>query len=294
MRLLCGLFFFFVIGYSPLLAANSGKLVDNDPRKATVLLDPELSHWDNYLSYRFKPGYDGSKPQQDPIGENSAEGERVFSTVIENGNTVLRISGEIYGSIITKASYRNYRLTMDFRWGEQKFDPRKNLLRDTGILYHSVGPHGAEYWRSWMQGQEFQIMEGHIGDFWSQATSAMDIRALTPEYIMNPIGSLTYPFLPVGHEQDIKGFVLRRINNEKPNGHWNRLELVTFEGKSLHIVNGEVVMVLRNSRYKKDGEFKSLLEGKIQLQSEAAEVFYKDIRIQSIATLPVEYIHLFN
>jgi len=170
----------------------------------TLLLDSDLSNWDTYLSYRFQPQYNGTKPKEAPIGLNQPEGKQVFSTRKENNDIILKISGEIYGAIITKTEFQNYHLKLKVKWGDQKWSPRKKLLKDSGILYHSVGPHGAEYWRSWMQGQELQIMEGHIGDYWSQATSAMDVRAFTPEYIMNPIGSTSQPFLSVGHKQDIK------------------------------------------------------------------------------------------
>lgn len=259
-----------------------------------ALLDDDLSQWDTYLSYRFKPGYNGDKPIEDPIGLNTAEGRDVFSVHQENGSPVLKITGEIYGSVITKADYRNYHLRLKVRWGDIKWDPRKSLLKDSGILYHSVGPHGAEYWRSWMQAQELQIMEGHMGDYWSQATSAMDVRAFTPEYIMNPIGSTTQPFLKVGHKEDIKGLVIRSDNHESQNGEWTEIELICFEGQSLHIVNGHVVMVLKNSRYEKAGEIIPLAEGKIQLQSEAAEVYYKDIVIRELSTLPAQYSKLFD
>jgi len=246
------------------------------------LLDKDLTQWDNYLSYKFKPGYDGSKPDTDPIGFNQPEGDDVFSTITRDDETILRVSGETYGSIITKSSYRNYHLKLKVKWGDIKWNPRKDLLKDSGILYHSVGPHGAEFWRSWMQAQELQIMEGHMGDYWSQATSAMDVRAYTPEYIMNPIASTTQPFLSVGHNEDIKGLVIRSDNHESDVGDWTSIELICFEGQSLHIVNGHIVMVLK------------IAEGKIQLQSEAAEVFYKDIEIRNIESLPPQYLALFQ
>ena len=53
-----------------------------------------------------------------------------------------------------------------------------------------------------------------------------------------------------------------------------------------HIVNGVLVMVLQNSRYNKNGNPIELTSGKIQLQSEAAEVFYKNIEIRSIEAIP--------
>jgi hypothetical protein len=140
-----------------------------------------------------------------------------------------------------------------------------------------------------MLSQEFQIMEGHMGDFWSQQTSAIDVRAYMPEYIMNPVAGADQPFLPMGTGEEIDGFCLRSNNYENPPGEWNTLELICFEGKSLHVVNGRVVMILRNSRYINDGKTIPLNKGKIQLQSEATEVFYKDIEIREIDALPAAY-----
>jgi hypothetical protein len=71
-------------------------------------------------------------------------------------------------------------------------------LMDAGILYNSQGPCGADYWRTWMLSQEFQIMEGHFGDYWNIANSAMDIRAFLPEGTMNAAAGNQQPFLSVG------------------------------------------------------------------------------------------------
>ena len=133
-----------------------------------------------------------------------------------------------------------------------------------------------------------------MGDFWSQQTSAIDARAYMPEYIMNPVADEDQPFLALGTGEDIDGFCLRSNNFENTPGEWNTLELVCFGDKSIHIVNGHVVMVLRNSRYIKNGETLPLTKGKIQLQSEATEVYYKDIEIREIDKLPAEYTNLYE
>lgn len=274
-------------------AQSDEQKIDTKAEQWVSLLDASLLQWDSYLSYRFGPGYDGSEPIEDPIGFNQPIAAQVFQVNVVDGEPILRVSGEIYGALISKRSYRNYHLTLQVKWGEKKWPARAELLRDTGILYHSVGAHGADHWRSWMLSQELQIMEGHIGDYWSQATSAIDVRAFPPEYIMNPVASLEQPFLAVGFEQDIKGFVLRRENRESKNG-WTQVELICYEGQSLHIVNGEVVMVLRNSRFKQGNLFRPLDEGKIQLQSEAAEVFFKDIQLRELESMPAAYEKLFQ
>ncbi len=270
----------------------------NKPDEWVSLLDKDLTQWENYLSYEHRLDYNGSVPKDasgapiKPIGYNKDD-THVFSVLTESGGPVLRVSGEKYGCLFTRASYENYHLTLQVKWGSQKYEPRKAKLRDSGILYHSIGEAGAEYWRSWMLSQEFQIMEGHMGDFWCQANSAIDIRAYQSEGVMNRVADEKQPFVPF--KKGGEGFCLRSANYESPAGEWTRLELICFEGKSLHIVNGHVVMVLKDSRYTKpDGQEVAMRQGKIQLQSEAAEVFYRDIRIKPLTAMPKAYAGLFE
>ncbi len=109
---------------------------------------------------------------------------------------------------------------------------------------------------------------------------------------MSPVADESQPFRPFQSGGD--GFCMRSANYESAPDEWTTLELISFEGKSLHIVNGNVVMVLKNSRYSTpDGKEVPLTQGKIQLQSEAAEVFYKDIRIKDLTALPDSYKKLF-
>ncbi len=284
--------YFILITLSILILFSCQK--ETDSTEWTNLLDPDLSQWDQYLSYEHQLGYNGDQPMDEqgnliePIGLNP-EGYDVFTVLEEDGETVLKVSGEIYGCVISKEEYANYHLQLKMKWGDRKWTPREKLLKDSGILYHSIGPNGAEYWRSWMLSQEFQIMEGHMGDYWSQANSAIDIRAFPPEYIMNPVADVSQDFISLGEGEEIPGLALRNANYEKAAGEWNTLDLICFDGKSIHIVNGEVVMVLQNSRYVLDGKIIPLTKGKIQLQSEAAELYYKNIQIRELETLPKEY-----
>ena len=270
-----------------------------DEPQWTNLLDKKLSHWDNYLSFRLPTGYNGDVPKDKdgkpvpPVGLNKP-GYDVFTVIEENNEPVLRISGEIYGCVISKEEYSNFHLSLRVKWGDKKWDPRKKLLKDSGILYNSIGPVGTDYWRSWMLSQEFQVMEGHMGDYWNQTNSAIDIKAFIPESIMNPVADKSQAFLPMGKGEEIPGFCLRSANYENGPEEWNTLELICFNDKSLHIVNGHVVMILRNSRYVGDGKIIPMIKGNIQLQSEAAEVFYKDIKIQNLKSLPEEYVQYFK
>ncbi len=265
----------------------------------TPLLDKKLSQWEMYLSYRHAEGYTGAVPRDasgaplTPVGYNKDE-TGVFSVIEEAGEPVLRVSGEIYGSVFTKREYENYHLKLKVKWGDRKYVPRTGKLKDSGLLYHSVGENGVDYWRAWKLSQEFQIMEGHMGDYWNVATSAIDIRAYQSEGKMNSVASASQPFLPFGTGSKRDGFCMRSENYESPAGAWTTLELICYGDKSVHLVNGHVVMVLQGSRYLKDGETLPLAKGKIQLQSEAAEVFFKDIQIRSISRMPPAYAALFS
>jgi Domain of Unknown Function (DUF1080) len=263
------------------------------------LLDNSLSKWETYQSYRHTEAYNGQIPKNangetiQPIGYNKNEAN-VFTVKEENGSPILRISGEIYGCLFTRDEYENYHLKLKVKWGTIKWVPRTDKLKDAGICYHSIGKSGVDYWRSWMLSQEFQIMEGHMGDYWNIANSAIDVRAFLPEGSMNAVAGNKQPFLSIGTGTNLQGLCLRTADNESPEGEWTNIELICFEGKSLHIINGKVVMVLANSRYHEGNKDVPLTKGKIQLQSEAAEIYYKDITIKTIDRLPAEYAGYFE
>ena len=77
-------------------------------------------------------------------------------------------------------------------------------------------------------------------------------------------------------------------------GSGTRLELVCFQDRCVHIVNGKVVMALKNSRYQDGNKTVPMTGGKLQIQSEAAEVFYRDIEIRTIPAMPREYQKFFE
>jgi Domain of Unknown Function (DUF1080) len=262
----------------------------------TPLLDKKLSKWSIYQSFRHKDGYKGEAPKDEngnlikPVGYNINE-DNEFSVAAQNGELVLKIGGDIYGCLFTKQEFENYDLKLKVKWGDKKWVPRLNEDKDSGVLYHSQGECGVEYWRTWMLSQEFQVTEKGMGDYWSQASSRSDVKARKEgkNYFFDNNGTLT----AFGSGTGNGGFCHAGVDAEKKND-WNDLELITYGDKAIRIVNGQVVMALSNSRYIVNGEAKPLVKGKIQLQCEAAEVFYKDIMIKPISGIPAEYAGYFK
>ena len=219
----------------------------------------------------------------EPIGLNK-DPLNVFSAVNEDEAPAIRISGETFGILVTEKEFKNYHLKLQFKWGTAKYPPRKNQKRDSGILYHSIGKEGA--WGGvWMRSLECQVQEGDCGDYISVDTVSADIQAIRDEennlYLHSP-GSETLIFSVE------RSYCHKSEDYENPSGQWNTMEIYTVDGNSVHVVNGNVNMRLSNSRHIVDGEELPLTEGKIQLQSEGAEVFYRQIEIKSIDQIPDE------
>jgi hypothetical protein len=80
----------------------------------------------------------------------------------------------------------------------------------------------------------------------------------------------------------------KRGDAEHPTGEWNTLDLYCHGDTSVHMVNGRVMMVLYHLAQSDSGKVSSLSRGRIQLQSEGAEVFYKRIKIQPISRIPAD------
>ena len=58
-----------------------------------------------------------------------------------------------------------------------------------------------------------------------------------------------------------------------PTGQWNKIEIIANKGKITYIVNGKLV---------NEGEDPSEQQGKILIQSEGAEIYYRKIEIAEL------------
>ncbi|MBS1660432.1 MAG: DUF1080 domain-containing protein [Bacteroidetes bacterium] len=229
----------------------------------------DLKGWDTYL--------------QMPIGLNK-DPHGVFSVVKDGGENVIRVSGEDIGALTTKQEYTNYHLQLQFRWGQQTWGPKKGKKKDSGLLYHSVGPNGAD-WGAWMRSQEMQIQEGDCGDYWGCAGGVASVPAVKKsdsEYVYRA-GADLYTFRA---DDKIGRHCIKGVDAEKVSGEWNTVDLYCHGDTSVHVINGKVVMVLYHLGQVEGGQVSPLVKGKIQLQSEGAEVFYKQVKIQSIDRIP--------
>lgn len=250
----------------------------------------DLSGWDTWLGrpHASVEGLDLKKNDQgqytDVVGLNK-DPKQNYTVVMEDGEPAIRITGEVFGAITSQGEFENYHLRLEFKWGEKKWPPRENAKRDSGLLYHCYGDHGAQG-TFWMRSLEAQIQEGDCGDFWSVGGPTVQVQGkLQGEkgpVVYEPGGeTFTVPSKGIGNR------IVKSVTNEKPNGEWNVIELYTVGQTSVHLANGTPNMVLTNALTPQGDP---LTKGKIQIQSEGAEVFYRRIEVRPITEIPEEYL----
>lgn len=229
-----------------------------------------LNGWETYVG----PVDEKSKP----IGLNS-DPLKIFSVVDQNGEKLMRISGEVNASIATKEEFENYHLTLVFKWGEKIY-----TKQNSGLLYHSYGNYG-EGLGVWMSSHEFQLWTGHIGDSYCMGKSYFEIPVVKSEDGKGYVHSSEGDIVEFGEGRTSK-MCAKSADFEKPSGEWNVVELYCFGRTAVHVVNGQVNMVNYNSGMIVDGKVEPLAKGKIQLQSEGGELFIKKISIEKIDKIP--------
>jgi hypothetical protein len=211
-----------------------------------------------------------------------------------DGAPAIRISGKVWGGLLTKQAYRDYRLIAEFRWGGVTWGNRKTRTRDSGVLLHCrgrMGNTGKDFNGPWLMSHEFQIIEGGVGD-------------LLPVGGYSESGEQVLPSITVKARKDRDGenvfdpsgqpqvFNRGRINwwgrsedwadklgfrgpqdVESPGLEWTHIEAIVSGNRLQYFVNGKLV---------NEGTDSSFTDGKIMIQSEGAEIYFRRIDLEPL------------
>jgi hypothetical protein len=198
------------------------------------------------------------------------------------------------GYIITEKEYSNYHLRFEYKWGTKKFGGKVNAKRDAGLLYHVFGKDGV-----WPKSVECQIQEGDTGDIFTvntRVTTTVDPMSTNriANIVTNAAGVVrtNYSMQPFFKDASDGGVPIvqgvsdsiRRVhrNPENEKDGWNTVEVITRGDSSTYIINGKVNNKILHLENFVDGKWVPLTKGKILLQQEGAEVFYRNIEIKML------------
>lgn len=198
---------------------------------------------------------------------------------------VLRISGQDWGGLTTRDEYANYEVEVVYAWGGKVWPPREKTARDSGLILHAAGEDGTVA-KTFLEGVQCNMIEGGTGDisitgpnkkyrfkaqaeerpsgkktgwYWKEGATAREF---------NPGDRLLWFGRDPGWE-NVLGF--RGKNDvEKKVGEWNTL-VVTMKADTMTVRLNGVTMSKATDL--------GVTKGKLQFQSEGAEVLFKKITL---------------
>lgn len=202
----------------------------------------------------------------------------------------LKVSGAGMGCVTTRKAYRDYRLTLEFRYVDSDVQLNKCEARDGGILFHSTGRDGA-FWGIWMSSFEYNIIQGATGDLIvvGDGKGKPGVYRCKGRVDPDSMGKDWQRWSPDGkvvaivdwgriRRPDVSPAWRNREDeplspNEKPIGEWNKAEIVCRGDMAEFYFNGM-----------KTGEYWDLnpSSGRIQLQSEGFGIEYRNIVLEPV------------
>jgi hypothetical protein len=175
--------------------------------------------------------------------------------IVRNG--MLVTLGEPRGHLITDASYRDYRLEVEYRFPAAP--------GNAGVLVHASTPRAL--YAMFPRSIEVQMEHGNAGDFWCILE---DIRVPDMERRRGP------PAEWGTTEGKARRILNLTDSSEKPLGEWNTM-VIEAVGRSIRVwVNGDLV---------NDGSDATADHGQIALQSEGAEVEFRKLLLAPASRL---------
>ena len=224
-----------------------------------------------------------------------ADPQKVFS--VDEGS--IRISGAEDGYLATKSEFSNYRLDLEFRWGRQKGldrGARAGHALDSGVFLHASGPDGNSHDGdgAFMAAIEVNVFQGATGDVLLIRGDDIGGRLIVPRVQFDATeerdgegfrwwsksgdrrklskwGRVNWKLKDENwkNQRDFRG----KSDVEREYGLWNQLSCVCQDGTISVFLNGMKVNEVTNVFPQR---------GKILLQSEGAEIFFRKLRLTRI------------
>ncbi|GAB5552958.1 MAG: hypothetical protein Sapg2KO_25490 [Saprospiraceae bacterium] len=229
-------------------------------------------NWDGWY-HKLKNGNDELAKEVFSIEDGMVHVFKTFPDTFDLGTGANATHGLFY----TKKKYSKYIFKFEYKWGTKIGNNFNRWQYDAGCYYHVIDD------KIWPTGIEYQVRFNHTTN---RNHTADLIRPNGTDYkwYKDKITG-TYLSPNKGGVLDTAGGWMhlaappKKVNNL--NGQWNQCEIIVMgSAYAIHKLNGEVVNVALNL---------TPGEGIIGLQSETAEIFYRNIQIKEFnQVVPIE------
>lgn len=228
----------------------------------------DLDGWYTFLQKHGK----NSDPDRVVTIEDGAI--HLYKHAVEGANVVM-------GYIGTDKEFGDYHLRFQYRWGEKKFEPRYKLKRDAGLYYHVLGPDAV-----WPRALQFQVEQTNVGDLIAlhgfQLDTSVDPKTrdeAMPSFLATEDGGVTRVL-------GGKGIAYQKhLAGEYEVDGWNTAEIIARGDATTHVLNGKVMNRGKNVRLvdpEKGKDPRPITRGRIALEIEAAEIFFRNVEIKPL------------
>ena len=174
--------------------------------------------------------------------------------------------GDTHGLMYTKKKYSKYIFKFEYKWGKKIMNNFNQFQYDAGMYYHVYDD------AIWPKGIEYQVRydntknKNHTGDYWASSTQFQWYSEDGITFKLPAKGGKPAPYKSGEH------LALINAPHNALNDQWNQCEVIVMGNKySIHKLNGKIVNMATHL---------SVGEGLIGLQSETAEIFYRNIMIK--------------
>lgn len=239
-----------------------------------------------WRSIPFRPGLPGFYAWDPVHGRGDPEG---FFEVEPQG--VLHVldlpdhdRDQTFAFLSTDEELGDVRIRVDYRWGTKVWNPfrRLGLPRDSGFFYGVRGPDAL-----WPTAVECQIMLGIPAGTVALGQASLSTRARDLPGELWPVYSPDAPEYSTPRTPDFNrtAVVAKSAAFESPTD-WNTLEVVWVGDRARHSINGHVVFEAHHLRERRDDADPAkdvpLTRGRVALQQEGAEIYFRDLRVQPL------------
>jgi hypothetical protein len=173
------------------------------------------------------------------------------SKAYEFTDGMIRMYGDTNGYLMSNKSYKNFELSLEYRWNIEEKYKTKNK-KNSGVMYNIPADSPDKIWP---KGIQYQIKENTTGDFifLDQVTAKVNGK------LVEAGASVTSPKFSA---------------NENPYGEWNSILIKSFNGKITQYLNGKLVNECTEA---------TSTEGKISLNYEGSPIDFKNIVLKNIS-----------
>ena len=227
--------------------------------------------------------------------QNSGKGIAEERNMVVMEEQMLHILGEDErsdpveaGYLATNQDFENVHIRVEYKWGVKRHAPRYTPKRDNGLLYGLVGED-----KVWPTCVECQIEEGDVGDFFliggvrgiqaqhGAGLFGIGVNPLTGWPKQNAAAASASAQPP---PQPVTGRLIKDGDFELLD-QWNTVEVIWQGDRAEHLVNGRTVNLATNLQQpdpKNPGQFIPLTRGKIAIEIEYAEIWYRRIEVKAL------------